>query len=197
MLNLREGFLERSFEATSVKGYRIQVTVKRFLSMAEKEIGAISYTIKSLNFEGRISYLPYLDGDVRNVITYTDEPFWNILQTKTQQEVAHLWAQTRKIDFHICEAMTYSFYKNNEQLNVIPAKIEKEKAAGFSVGVDVRIGDTVSLNKYIAVISSLNYGRENFTDTACNLALSAKKKGWNRLFEEHSAVWADKWPNRT
>ncbi|MFZ4582673.1 MAG: family 65 glycosyl hydrolase, partial [Paludibacter sp.] len=90
-LNMHEGFLERSFEATNFKGHRIQVTVKRFLSMADTETAAISYTVKSLNFDGHISFLPLIDGDVRNKLTNYDEPFWNVLQTKTEKDVCHLW----------------------------------------------------------------------------------------------------------
>jgi maltose phosphorylase len=193
VLNMREGFLERTFEAVSLKGHRIQVSVKRFLSMAETEIGAISYTVKSINYVGRISFLPLIDGDVKNHNTNYNEQFWNVLQTKTQQDVSHLWAQTRRNDFHVCAALTYVLYKNNEQLNVNPTKIEKEKVAGFSVGTDVRIGDTVCLNKYVAIINSLNHPREELTERACTLARSAKNKGWNLLFEEHTKVWAEKW----
>lgn len=193
VLNMREGFIERSFEATSFKGYRIQVSVKRFLSMAKTEVGAISYSVKSLNYEGRISFLPLINGDVKNYYTNYDESFWNVLQTKTEQEVSHLWAQTRRMDFHVCSALSYSFYKNNEKLKVNPTKIEKEKVAGFSIGTDIRIGDTVTLNKYVAVISSQNYPREELTDTAGAIALDAREKGWNQLFEEHAAVWEKKW----
>jgi len=193
VLNMREGFLERTFEAISLKGHRIQVSVKRFLSMAETEVGAISYSVKSLNYEGRISFLPLIDGDVRNKYTNYNEQYWNVLQTKTEQDVSHLWVQTRRMDFHVCAALTYVLYKNNEQLNVNPTKIEKEKVAGFSVGTDVRIGDTVCLNKYVAIINSLNHPREELTERACTLARAAKTKGWNQLFEEHTAVWAQKW----
>ena len=193
VLNMREGFLERSFEATSVKGHRILVTTKRFLSMSETEVGAISYTIKSLNFEGRISFSPVIEGDVKNYYTRNNESFWNILQTKTEMDVSYLWAQTKKLDFHVCGALTYVLYKNNEALNVIPSKIEKEKTAGFSLGTDVRIGDTVCLNKYVAILSSLDHMRDELTNKACIVARDAKTKGWNKLFEEHSAVWAEKW----
>jgi maltose phosphorylase len=193
VLNMHEGFLERTFEAISSKGHRIQVSVKRFLSMAETEVGAISYSVKSLNYEGRISFLPLIDGDVINKYTNYNEQYWNVLQTKTEQDVSHLWVQTRRLDFHVCAALTYVLYKNNEQLNVNPTKIEKEKVAGFSVGTDVRIGDTVCLNKYVAVINSLNHPREELTERACTLARAARKKGWNQLFEEHTAVWAEKW----
>ncbi|HPQ13537.1 MAG TPA: family 65 glycosyl hydrolase domain-containing protein [Paludibacteraceae bacterium] len=193
VLNMREGYLERTFEATSFKGHRIQVTVKRFLSMAENEIGVISYTVKSLNYDGRISFLPLIDGDVRNYYTNYNEPFWNVLQTRTEQDVSHLWAQTRKLDFHVCCALTYDFYKNRELLNVNPIKIEKEKVAGFSVGTDIKKGETVTLRKYVSVISSLNHPREELTERACSLARQAKNKGWDELFEEHKSVWAEKW----
>ncbi len=193
VLNMHEGYLERTFEAISQKGHKIQVSVKRFLSMAESEVGAISYSVKSINYEGRISFMPLIDADVRNRLTNYNEPFWNVLQIKTDQDVSHLWAQTRRIDFHVCCAQTFVFYKNNELLNTIPTKIEKEKAAGYSIGTDVRIGDTVCLNKYVAVLSSLNHPYEELTDRARILARQSKTKGWNKLFEEHAAVWAQKW----
>ena len=193
VLNMHEGYLERTFEAISPKGHKIQVSVKRFLSMAESEVGAISYSVKSINYEGRISFMPLIDADVRNRLTNYNEPFWNVLQIKTDQDVSHLWAQTRRIDFHVCCAQTYVFYKNNELLNTIPTKIEKEKAAGYSIGTDVRIGDTVCINKYVAILSSLNHPYDELASRARTLARQAKAKGWNKLFEEHAAIWAHKW----
>lgn len=193
VLNMRDGILERTFEATSPKGNKIQASVKRFVSLAENEIGAINYTIKSLNFEGRISFMPIIDGEIKENHLDNYESFWNVLQTKTQQEVAHLWHQIRFKDFHVCTALSYVLYKNNEQLKANPTKIEKEKVAGFSVGTEVRTGDTVYINKYVAIISTLNHQRANITQTACSLALAAKQKGWKQLLVEHSAVWAKKW----
>jgi len=193
VLNMHEGLLERTFEAISAKGHHIQVSVKRFLSMSEKEVGAISYSIKSINFEGRISFMPIVDGDLKDQLQVVNEPVWNVLQTKTQQDVSHVWVKIRRTDFHICIAQTYVFYKNNEQLNIIPSKIEKEKSAGFNVGTDVKKGDTLCLNKYVAILNSLNHPRNEMTDQACTLARASKQKSWNRLFEEHTAEWAEKW----
>jgi maltose phosphorylase len=161
--------------------------------MATNEVGAISYSVKSLNFEGRISFMPIIDGDLTIQLQNPNEMIWNILQTKTQQNVAHLWTQIRRTNFHICTALTYILYKNNEQLNSIPIKIEKEKIAGFSVGADVKAGDTLSLNKYVAILSSENHPRQSLTELACNLAVASKQKGWNKLYEDHSAALGKKW----
>jgi len=197
MLNLREGLLERTFEAISLKGHHIQVVVKRFLSMAEPEVAAISYSIKSLNFAGRISFMPVIEGDLMLSVQNEIEPVWNVLQTKTQHDVAHLWTQTRHTDFHICTALTYEIYKNNEKLNIIPIKIEKEKIAGFSIGTDVKANDTLRLYKYTAILNSLNHPLKELTEQACILAQEAKQKGWKKLFDEHMVVMTEKWEAST
>jgi maltose phosphorylase len=193
ILNMHEGFLERTFEAISGKGHHIQVSVKRFLSMANTETGAISYKVKSINFAGRISFMPVIDGDLHEYHQKECEPVWNVLQTKTQHDVAHLWTQTRHTDFHICAALTYDLFKNNEHLNIVPTKIEKEKIAGFSTGTDVKSGDTLCLTKYIAVLNSMNHSRKELTEKACSLAKVSKQKGWKKLFDEHKAVLKEKW----
>ena len=196
-LNMRSGILERTFNATSPKGNEIQVSVKRFLSMAENEIGAISYSVKSINFDGRISFTAIIDADIKGKQLYSYPSLWNVLQTKTQQEVAHLWNQLKLKDFHVCSAMSFLFYKNNELLKANPTKIEKEKIAGFGVGIDVRSGDTVCINKFVAITSLSKYPRQELTSKACELSLNAKQKGWNQLFEEHTAVWNTKWKHST
>jgi len=192
VLNMKDGFLERTFEVVSMKGHHIKVAVKRFVSMADKEVGAISYSIKSINFAGRITFMPLINGDI-NETNNENEPIWNVLQTKTQQDVAHLWTNNRHTDFHVCSALSYDLYKNNELLNVIPTKIEKEKVVGFSIGADIKTGDTLYLIKYIAIVNSMNYPHKELTERACELARVSKHKGWNKLCNQHSEVMTVKW----
>jgi maltose phosphorylase len=193
ILNMKEGFLERTFEAISQKGHHIEVSVKRFLSLAETEIGAICYTIRSLNFVGRISLMPIIDAELKNQFANLNEPIWNVLQTKTQQNVAHLWTQIRHTKFHICTATSYELFKNNQQITPIPTKIEKEKVVGFSVGADVKAGESIRLHKFVAIFSSVDHPRKDLTELTCMKALEAKQKGWNKLFEAHTAVLEKQW----
>ena len=44
-------------------------------------------------------------------------------------------------------------------------------------------------------MTSINYPRQALTENACNLARDVKQKGWNQLFEEHTAVLAHNWLN--
>jgi maltose phosphorylase len=189
-LNMKQGFLERNFEVISSESQHISVSIQRFLSIAQPELGAIKYSLKSIDFVGKISFSPVIDGDINN-----NEPEWNVLQSKTQKDVAHLWIQTRKTNLQVCEAVTYELFKNNAQIKTNPTKIEKHNVAGFSVGVDLKAGDTVCIYKFVSLLNSLDHPSNEITTKACNLALNAKNKGWNELFEENCSAWEQKWVN--
>lgn len=189
VLNLKEAFAERIVEVESPRGFQISIRSKRFISFAQPDTAVIYYNVRSLNFEGRISLTPLLNGDISNDKTQLNLLKWNVLQTVTQKDVARIWTQIKLHDFHVCSAMTYSFYKNNEEIKTIAAKIEKEKAVGFSVGSDVHAGERLTLYKYVSIISSDNFPHENLTESGCEKALKARQKGWNTLFEEHIKAW--------
>jgi maltose phosphorylase len=79
VLNMQEGTLTRTFEATLPSGKTLKVDAIRFLSMVDTENAAIRYAVTPVNFSGKITFEPYIDGDVENEDSNYDEKFWNIL----------------------------------------------------------------------------------------------------------------------
>lgn len=132
--------------------------------MAHPNLCLIKYSVTSVNYTGKVSLVPILDGDTANPVRHPDEKIWNILRSGTTSDCAYLWTQTRREDAQICYAMTYRFFKNNKETFANPIRIEKEKQAGFSVGTEVKPGDTVTLVKYIAIASSLYYERQDLIE---------------------------------
>ena len=192
-LNMKLGFLERNFEIKTANNEHLEVSIHRFLSLAQTEVGAIKYSVKSVDFVGRITFSPIIDGDFNSIEAADKEPEWNVLQSKIQQDVAHLWIQTRKTNFQVCEAMTFDFFKNNAQVKTNPTKIEKQKVAGFSFGTDLKAGDSVCVYKFVSMLSSLNYPYLELTTNACQKAILAKNTGWIDLFEENNQAWQQHW----
>ena len=190
---MKQGFLERNFEIKTANNEHLEVSIHRFLSLAQTEVGAIKYSVKSLDFVGRITFSPIIDGDFNSFEAADNEPEWNVLQSKIQQDVAHLWIQTRKTNFQVCEAMTFDFFKNNAQIKTNPTKIEKQKVAGFSFGTDMKAGDSVCVYKFVSMLSSLNYPYLELTTNACQKAIQAKNTGWIDLFEENNQAWQQHW----
>lgn len=192
-LDMRTGISYRDFEVTSPKGNSLRVHVEHLNSMADQSLCLIKYSVTSVNYEGKISLVPYLNGDVKHESSNFDEKMWNILRAETTNEYAYLWTQTKREDSQVCCAMTYRLYKNSKEVTASPVKIEKEKLTGFSAGADVKPGDRVTLVKYTAIVSSLQYERLELVDQAVSESRAAKGKGWDTLRQEHADAWSEIW----
>jgi maltose phosphorylase len=196
-LNRENGLLVRSFEIITPAGYHIEANVQRFLSMSDRELGVIRFQVKSINFEGKISFTPVIDGAFPAKLFPDKEPEWNILQSRTQRDVAHLWLQIRHSHLQVCQAISYDFLKNNMVKKVNPTKIEKQKVAGFSFGTDVKPNEFVTLYKYVSFVDSLNHNYKDLTHIATEKALAAREIGWNTLLHDSNIAWDEKWRSKS
>lgn len=192
-LDLKAGISYRDMEVTSPRGNQLRVHVEHIADMARPNLCLIKYSVTSLNYSGRVSLVPLLDGNRTNDSKYPNEKIWNILRSGAKGDCAYLWTQTRREDAQICYAMTYHFLKNNTETTVNPIRIEKEKQTGYSIGAEVKPGDTVTLIKYVSIVSSLYYERHNLIDQSVAEAAKAKTAGWDALAEEHRRAWQDIW----
>lgn len=192
-LLMKEGISERTFVVTSPKGHTLKVQVEKFYSMSKLNLCLIKYKVTSINYEGKISLLPYINGDVVHESSNFNEKMWNIMQAVATQDYALLWSQTKGEESQICCATTFQLFKNSKEVLNRPIKIEKEKSVGFSIGADVKPGEYVSLLKYTSVVSSLYYDRKKIAEEAVSQAQKAKEMGWDDLLKEQKEEWNNIW----
>jgi maltose phosphorylase len=193
VLNMKEGYLERSFIANMANGDKVEVKTKRFLSMANCEIGALCYSVTPLNFTGEISFTPYIDGDVKNEDANYDEKFWNILETSSGEFEGFLLGQTKKLDFQVGFGMNFSVEVNGNKINQAPTLIKGPKKTGNLIRVNAGKGDQVTLFKYIAVLTSLDHPVGQLPARTKQVSRKAYKEGFDSLFEAHRSKWANIW----
>ena len=192
-LDMYDGISYRDVKATSPRGNSLQVHVEHLVNMAHPDLCLIRYSVTSLNYTGRLSLLPLLEANLNDHAEYTEEKIWNVLDSGINLDCAYLWTQTRREDSQVCFALSYHFYKNNKEAVHNPIRIEKGKVTGFSLGADVKPGDTVTLVKYVVVASSLYYERPHLIETSIRLARQAKADGWEALTEDHRQAWHAIW----
>ncbi len=192
-LDMQGGIFYRDFEVTSPRGNSLKVHVEHVDSMANQNLSLIKYSVTSINYEGKVSIVPYIDGDVKHETSNFNEKMWNILRAETTSEYAYLWTQTKREDSQLCCGMSYQLFKNSKELASSPIKIEKEKLVGFSAGADVKPGDRVTLIKYVALVSSLHVERNELVEHTLMEIKQAKAKGWDALTKDHRNVWAEIW----
>jgi maltose phosphorylase len=109
-LNMKEGWLKRSFKATFANGNTIAVESIRFISFKINEIGVIQYRVKALNFDGNIQFSPYLDAGIKNEDSNYDEYFWKVLEVTHQENQAYICSETLKTEFSVCTINAKPFF---------------------------------------------------------------------------------------
>ncbi len=193
VLNMKEGYLERTFICEMQSGIKIAVSAKRFLSIVNPELGAIRYSIKPLTGRATITINPYLDADVRNEDSNYGEKFWDEVERSVSNNQGYIVTKTKKLDFHVGHGMLYTVWLNGTRLNLDANPISKEKYVGSQFTLDIASGDELLLVKFASVISSLNYEKGSFPKVLNSHLNEAVEKGFIKMLAEQAEAWADVW----
>ena len=191
-LNMKEGWYNRSFEATLQNGTEVSVNVTRFLSLDLDEVGVINYEITSNNKDAKIVYKPYIDAGVTNEDANWEEKFWEILDINSSENQAFVTARTFKTHFIATTFMQNSILLNDKNVTISPSDVSSDKEkVQFSYEVSVAKGEKSSIQKIAGYTVSLNH--ENTQTAAENAIKSAEAKGYDQLLQEQIEAWAKIW----
>ncbi len=191
-LNMKEGWYNRSFEATLQNGIEIGVNIRRFLCLDIDEVGIINYEITPMNKAVQLVYKPYIDAGVTNEDANWDEKFWEPLETKHHENEAFISAQTFKTHFKVTTFMQNSILSNEEKLNISPEIISAtDEKIQFGYTVEVAQGAKSSIQKIGGYTVSLNH--ENTHIGAENAIKLALKKGYTQLLQDQIEAWSKIW----
>jgi maltose phosphorylase len=193
ILNMKEGYLERSFKIHVSRSKTIEINSRRFISMAETDLGLIKYSVKSVDFEGRLDFGVYLNADVRNEDTNFGKKFWKEVRREVKAGSGYLITKTLKTDFHVATGMNFIFEKDNETIPVTPDIVSREKYISNTFTVSIKPGEECTLYKYVSVLSSLNSPKELLADDLKQRLKEAVAKGYNKLFQDHVEAWENIW----
>lgn len=193
VLNMQEGYLERTFTATLSSGKRVAVRATRFCSIVDDEAGALRYSITPLNFDGQIEITAFIDGAIRNQDSNYDEGFWDLVDGHVKDNSAYLTLRTRKTGFDVCTGMLFHVYQDGRQLASAVSAVEKDKFVGGKVTVAGSENQETVIVKYAANLTSENHGREVLVAECEKVVAKVAAKGFEKLLEEQAAAWAAKW----
>ncbi|CAN5819421.1 glycoside hydrolase family 65 protein [soil metagenome] len=193
VLNMKNATLERRFVATLPSGKCIEVTAVRFISIVDTDNGAIEYAVKALNFNGKVSFTPLIDLNVFNQDSNYDEQFWSEVSRSVGNGVAVITGATKKTDFQVATAFKIALTLDGVALTINAETSSRDRYVANLVATEVKQGQTVTLYKYVAVMSSLYVEKNSIAADAEKSAALAHGKGFAALKQEHAAAWAKKW----
>lgn len=193
-LNMKEGWLSRTFEATLQNGIEVQVRALRFLSLEMDELGAIQYAVTPLNKDAKVVFAPYLDAGIENEDTNWEERFWETQSVHANENQAFVVARTLKTHFTVATYMHNSIYINNVASDVKPVEVKKgTQDISFAYEIAAVKGETVSIHKFGGYVSSMNHRLEDLIAAAKNTIQKAVAVGFEQLLEKQKLAWEQIW----
>jgi maltose phosphorylase len=193
VLNMRDGYLQRTFTAELKSGKQVSVVATRFCSIVDEEAGAIKYAITPLNFSGNIKVTPYIDGDISNADSNYDEKFWEHVANYSENDDIYLTIRTKKTAFEVCTGSRFTIYQDAKAVALTTTLALKEKYAGLTFTLAVKQGQETVFNKYAANVSSQNYAPADLLNACKNVIATVSGKGFDTMLAEHAAAWHKKW----
>ena len=193
-LDMKTGILSRKFKVELPNKKQIKVSAQRFCSMHNDEIGAISYSITS-EHELNINIDSFLDFDIKNEDSNYDDYFWQNIESKTNKECDLIIAATKKTNFWVAlSQITTLNVENDNFINSNESKIG-DRYISRSFDCILKRGQTLMINKYISVLTSLKYDKDKLIDLVTNNVIQAKRNNFDKLKKDHSVAWRQIWEN--
>ncbi|MFB6467323.1 glycoside hydrolase family 65 protein [Cytobacillus sp. Hz8] len=192
-LDMQHGVLTRRFTVRH-KEKITEFEVIRFLSIADHELAVIKYTATAKNYQGEITFIPYLDGDVRNEDSNYEEDFWLEISRGVKDFQGHLVMKTKDNPFgtptfQIAAKMKLAIDGDIQSISYN----QKEEYIDNTLVVSLKENHPVTLYKYVAVTTDRDYQNFELLEKADTVLKRAMEKGFDPLFSEHKAEWLKRW----
>ncbi|MBT2645103.1 glycoside hydrolase family 65 protein [Bacillus sp. ISL-41] len=192
-LDMQHGVLTRRFTVIQ-NGKETEVEAIRFLSVADKELAAIKYSVTAKNYNGNVTFVPYLDGDVRNEDSNYDEDFWYEVSRDASEHNGSLVMKTKDNPFGTPTFQVATTMQTVVEGNVTKVEVsEKEEYVENVIEVKAEQGQTVTLYKYVAVTTDRDYQAGELVFKGREVLARSIVKGFEELLEEHRNGWLSRW----
>ena len=193
ILNMKEGFLQRRFRLKVSKNKTLEFNIMRFLSMSDPDLGIIKYSVRSIDFAGKIAFNVFLDSDVRNEDANYGKKFWKEVAHEVSNGSGLIVSRTIKTDFHVATAMSFDFQRNGKKHIPDLSLTNQEKYVSNSFTEKITPGEEFTLIKYASVLSSLNIPKPELINSVKRRTGEALTKGFEKLLSEHKHEWEMIW----
>lgn len=192
-LNMQHGYLSREFEITASNGDRFAVKTRRFLSMDKREIACIEYSVTPLTNDAKISFAPYIDGNVTNEDSNYDEIFWIPVAQGVKDAAQFVTMKTKKTDYIVTTAFESELRSNGVRISQPVENIEKPSYMACKSAVQAKKDETITLVKYVTVTTNRDYDNADVESKALSVLAHAVDTGVDALFASHQEAWDTIW----
>jgi maltose phosphorylase len=192
-LDMQHGLLTRRFTAELANKTTVRVEAVRFVSMSNGELGALSYTLQTLNGAAAVELRPYTDADVRNEDANYDERFWEGVAQEAAADYGTITMRTKKTGFAVCWHACYALTLDGLPVAHPFTPVERPGWVGATATINLPAKTPLTLYKYTGIASSLNHAAADVAKAARTVAEKALHTGFATLKDEQAQAWRARW----
>ncbi len=172
--DMRRSVLTRRMRVRMRSGAEVAVEAVRFLSLARRELGVVSYSVTPLDRAAEIVFSPHIDADVRNADANYDEKFWE--EVATEEDAVR--SRTKKSGFEAAWAQAVTLEGAEFRCETTPERVRHTAAVRRGPG------ERATLYKYVGICSSLNHAPDDLVAAARAVAADGRAAGFEALLHE-------------
>ncbi|MCL4115483.1 UNVERIFIED_CONTAM: hypothetical protein GTU68_023907 [Idotea baltica] len=192
-LNMKEGWLARSFEAVLQNDIKIKVDTKRFLSLELDEVGAIEYNVTPVSGDCKITFSPYLDAGITNEDTNWDDQFWDVLEVTQNKQQSFIQARTMKTHFYTCTFMQSRLFINKNEILFDCENTNIDKTTTCLYSQEIKKNETYTIHKFGGYVVDRNHKKDELIAAAKDILDKAVSFGFDAMLETQKNSWAEIW----
>ena len=193
--DLREGVLSRQLRFRH--GKRVtSVAQRRFVSMADKHVGALETTFRAENWSGRLEVQSGIDASVRNrgVARYSrlaDRHLEVFESRELGDDSLYVQASTLQSRVRIAEAVRTCVHGRSGVVAVERRLVEKPDYIAHAFDLQLEEREAVTMQKILALFTSMDHAiSESGVEAREHLR---RAPGFSDLLRPHVLAWSQNW----
>lgn len=190
-LDMKAGVLYRTFVAKMPNGVEVEVMAKRMYHLFQSDTVSLQYTLRLINKDADLAVCSFLNGDVVNRDSNYDERFWTPVAEEIEDDLV-LVNETKKTQFCV-ETRLRNLYYVGGALQAAGQKKKAESYVGEEWQTRLKAGESVRIEKYVAMVSSLHHPVEALTVAAQKGLDKIASKTYDELMQLQADAWALIW----
>lgn len=161
-LNLKEGILYREVEFTDAHGRRSLLEEKRFIHMRKSHLAAIDWSLKAIDWSGKVEIRSALDGTVKNYGVKRYRELSHIHLDPIEQEILddgtmYLKVRTTQSDVRISEAARTRVIHKGEVFTVAEKNVIEQGIVAQHFFIELDKEESVKVEKTVAIFTSKDH----------------------------------------
>ena len=201
-LHMKDGILERKLTWTASSGKMTEIHIFRLVSFARKNIMAIRYQVRPVNYVGTVEFVSKMQEDVENHTRKTNPivdygPFGRRLDpdnVKAENDTSYYEGTTKGSHLTVACGSVHELWCDGQTVTDVNWMVEAGEMDTVSrVSLSAKAGECVTLDKFICYSTSLDMEKEKLEAFVQDELAAAKSEGYEKLKEQQKNYMQDFW----